>query len=148
MRVQQTSPQQAATLDNLWADAAYAALRDGRSHSQNAELLQRTLDGLVSCMQQEVAALPAEAMCSQDLPTLQNGIQRVGAMVQAEKLAGQGVSYALEFTQPDKSGAQNKPVLYGCNQIILAAGLIGFILGIWSVYLGLPTRLLRSRRAA
>ena len=148
MRVQQASTQQAAVLDSLWVDAAYAALSDGRSHSQNAALLQRTLDGLVSCLQQSVTELPAQAMCSQDISTIQAGIQRVGAMVQAEKLAGQGVSPALEYTLPDKSGDQNTPVLYGRNQIMLAAMAIGFILGIWSVHLGLPERLKRNRRAA
>jgi capsular polysaccharide biosynthesis protein len=148
MRVQRAAPQQAAVLAGLWADAAYAALSDGRSHSQNAELLQRNMDGLVSCMQQAVAELPAQVMCSQDLTTIQNGIQQVGAKLQAEKLAGQGVSSALEFTQPAKSGEQNNPVIYGRNQVMLAAAVIGFILGIWSVYLGFPDRLARSRRAA
>jgi len=148
MRVRQGTPQQAAVLAGLWGDAAYATLSDGRSHSQNAELLQRNLDGLVSCLQQTVSALPAQAMCSQDLLFIQNGIKQVGAQLQVEKLAGQGISPALEFTQPDKSGAQNSPVIYGRNQMVLAALVIGFILGIWSVYLGFPGRLARNRRAA
>jgi hypothetical protein len=148
LRVRQSTPQKAAALAGLWGDAAYAALSDGRSHSQNAELLQRNLDGWVSCLQQSVAQLPAQALCSQDLPAIQNGIKRVGASLQAEKLAGQGVSPALEFTLPDKSGEQDSPVIYGRNQIMLAAAVTGFILGIWSVYLGFPERLARSRRAA
>jgi capsular polysaccharide biosynthesis protein len=148
MRVRQGTPQQAAALAGLWGDAAYAALNDGRSHSQNAELLQRNLDGLVSCMQQAVSALPAQSLCSQDLPVIQSGIKQVGARLQAEKMAGQGVSPALEFTQPDNSGEQSSPVIYGRNQVMLAAAVIGFILGIWSVYLGFPERLARSRRAA
>jgi hypothetical protein len=98
-------------------------------------------------MQQAVAVLPAQVMCSQDLLTLQDGIQRVGARLQVEKLSGQGISPALEFTQPDKSGEQLTPVQYGRNQIMLASGLVGFLLGIWSVYLGFPDRLMRSRRA-
>ena len=144
----QSTPQQAAALAGLWGDAAYAALRDGRSHSQTAQLLQRSLDGLVSCMQQAVAELPAQVMCSQDLPAIQDGIKQVGTQFQAEKLAGQGISSALEFTQADKSGEQSRPVIYGRNQMILAAALIGFILGIWSVYLDFPERLARSGRAA
>jgi len=147
MRVRRGNPQEAATLAGLWADAAYAALRDGWSHAQNAELLQRYLDGLVSCMQQAVAVLPAQVMCSQDLLTVQDGIQRGGARLLMEKLACQGISPALEFTQPDKSGEQFTPVQYGRNQIMLASGLVGFLLGIWSVYLGFPERLMRSRRA-
>ena len=148
MRVRQGTPQEAATLTDLWADAAFAALSDGRSHSQNAEMLQRYLDGLVSCMQQAVAELPAQAMCSQDLVTIQDGIHQVGVKLQAEKLAGQGISPALEFTQPDKSGVQSNPVQYGRNLMMLAAAVIGFFLGIWSKYLGFPERLARSRRAA
>jgi capsular polysaccharide biosynthesis protein len=147
MRVRRGTPQEAATLAGLWADTAYTTLRDGWSHAQNAELLQRYLDGLVSCMQQEVAELPAQAMCSQDLRSIQNGILQVGARLQVEKLAGQGISPALEFTQPDKSGEQFSPVQYGRNQIMLASGLVGFILGIWSVYLGFPERLKRSGSA-
>jgi hypothetical protein len=148
MRVRQASPRQAAALAGLWGDAAYAALTDGRSHAQNAELLQRNLDGLVSCMQQSVSELPAQALCTQDLPVIQDGIKQVGAKLQVEKSAGQGISSALEFTQPDKSGEQNSPVIYGRNQVVLAAVLIGFILGMWSVYLGFPGRLVRSGRAA
>ena len=148
LRVRQATPQQAAALAGLWGDAAYTALTDDRSHSFNAEMYQRNLDGLVSCLQQAVAELPAQALCSQDLPAIQAGIQQVGAEVQAEKLAGQGISPALEFTQPDKSGQQSSPVIYGRNQTMLAAALIGFILGIWSVYLGFPDRLVRIRRAA
>ncbi len=148
MRVRQGTPQQAAALAGLWGDAAYAALTEDRSHSLNAEMLQRNLDGLVSCLQQSVAELPAQAMCSQDLSAIQDAIKQVGARVQAEKLAGQGISPALEFTQPDKSGQQNSPVIYGRNQMVLAAGVIGFILGIWSIYLGFPERLARIRRAA
>ncbi len=147
LRVRQGTPQEAAALDGLWADAAYTALRDGWSHAQNAELLQRYQDGLVSCMQQAVAVLPAQAMCSQDLLTIQNGIQQVGARLQVEKLASQGISPALEFTLPDKSGEQFTPVQYGRNLIMLASALVGFLLGIWSVYLGFPARLVRSRRA-
>lgn len=148
LRVRRESSQEAVLLSGLWADAAYTALSDSRSHSQNAEMLQRYLDGYVSCMQQAVAELPAQAMCSQDFTAIQDGIRQVGARLQEEKLAGQGISPALEFTQPDKSGEQSQPVQYGRNQMMLAAALIGFILGIWSVYLGIPARLARSRRAA
>jgi uncharacterized protein involved in exopolysaccharide biosynthesis len=147
MRVRQSTPQQAAALAGLWGDAAYAALTDYRSHSLNAAMLQRNLDGLVSCLQQSVAELPAQAMCSQDFPVIQDGIKQVGASLQAEQLAGQGISPALEFTQPDNSGQQSRPVIYGRNQMVLAAAVIGFILGIWSVYLGFPDRLARARRA-
>jgi hypothetical protein len=146
--VRRESSPEATLLVGLWTDAAYAALSDSRSHSQNAEMLQRYLDGYVSCMQQAVTELPAQAMCSQDFTAIQDGIRQVGARLQAEKLAGQGISPALEFTYPDKATELSQPVQYGRNQIMLAAAVIGFVLGIWSVNLGIPARLARSRRAA
>ncbi len=150
LRVRRPSPQQAQALAGLWAQAAYTSLGDDRSHAQQAAMLQRYLDGLVSCLEQSVNAPPAQSLCSPDFSALQNNIKEGGSRLQAEKLAAQGISLALEFTRPEPTGTPARLAQYGRNQMVLAAALIGFVLGVWGVSLGVPARItwwLRGRRA-
>ncbi len=146
LRVRDRDPQAAAQLANRWAQAAYSALTDAHSHALAADRLIRIQDSLQSCLEQSVASGPVQAVCAlNNLDTIQTDLVDMGAVLQQEQLASQGILPYTTFALTGTAEPPTSPAIYRQGQMVLAGALIGLVLAIWGVYLRLPARLARRK---
>lgn len=145
MHVRLSDPQAAARLSGLWSEEAYAMLSSALDHATTASKVQKYMDGLVSCLQQTVVTQPDQALCDQDLAKIQQDLLAAGKELHQEQLASQGVLPALRFDEPAKPLVPTSPVQGGRNQLVLAGAIIGFLLGVMSLYLDIPRYFFRKQ---
>jgi hypothetical protein len=79
------------------------------------------------------------------LVKIQQDLLAAGKALHQEQLASQGVLPALRFDEPAKPAVPTSPVQNGRNQLVLAGASIGFLLGVLSLYLGIPGYLFRKQ---
>jgi hypothetical protein len=148
MRLRHPDPYTAEILVGIWADATVEALNLSLGHAREAAALQRHLDGLSNCLVQSISIASGSALCTLSLGELQGEIQKTSLIIQKEKLASSGISQALSFSQPERAGIPQFPVQNGRGQLMIAGGMIGLLIGIWSVQIRIPERLFWKSRAA
>lgn len=147
LTVRQAQPQAAADLVNLWAEEAYRATQTALAHAQNASSLQRHLDGLVSCYQQSVVTEPAQALCGLTLQELRLQVSQTGDVVQAERMAGQGLLPGLMPAEPQLAQVPLRPARLGQAALVLAGGLVGLLVSLLTLAMSWPERWTKVRRA-
>ncbi len=146
LRVRDPNPQAAAGLANQWAQAAYSTLSDAHSHALAADRLIRLQNSLQSCLEQSVASGPVQAVCAlNNLDTIQADLADMGATLQQEQLASQGILAYTSFALTGKAEPPASPAIYHQGQMMLAGALIGLVLAVWGIYLQIPARLARRK---
>lgn len=148
LRVQWEDPQQAAWLVNRWSMLAVAELKAAEYHALSAELLQRRLDSLSSCLAESIAEPPAPALCPSNLQQLQLEIQQTGQLLLDEQKAARGFFPGLSTIPPEPAEIPAHPIQFERRILVVAGCLLGLLLAIFLLSFQIPNRLKlhRSRR--
>jgi len=139
LRIRDSNPQVAQTVANFWADRVFAALKADNQHARLADSLTQQLNVLSLCMQQIYLPDSLSSLCTSTSPTdISTKYQQVLGELNNEQLASGGLASWVLFDLKQKAVLPTQPVSYNVNTMVLAGGLIGFILGIWMVVGRLP----------
>lgn len=149
VRVRFTDAQVAAELANLWAEQGYAQLMEAQKHTEQAESLRRSMEGLESCLQNMAVVEPASTQCAwPSQAEVQRELQSLGQRHLQEKQASRGLIPALTFSMGEKALPNPQPVVYDRNTLILAGAILGLVISIILLSSGLVDRLLRVPKPA
>ena len=139
LRIRNSSPVEAQTLVNLWADQAYEVLKTDSLHAQQADALDQQLAILSMCIQQVYLPGNPDSLCKNtNLADFSTQYHKVSDTLHTERLASGGLPSWVLFDLKQKADLPTQPVTYGTNTLVLAGGLIGFILALWVVAGKLP----------
>ena len=130
--VQSTDPVKAARLANLWVNAADADLRAAQTHYTHFLNLQTQRDAIQKCFAgpdfPQANACAGTAFASQaGLESYQSNLDQ---QIQSELAAGESIDPALSFSFTQPAQPPSMAFLYNTALVILAGGLIGFLLGL------------------
>lgn len=145
LRVRHTDPVFAGRIASIWVEEGQAILLDSYEHALQADSLNRYLRSLENCLAVAAASEPSHALCSQArFSEIQADLAEAGAALYQERIASRGLFVGLTIGPADAAVIGERPVLYGQNQLVLAGGLLGMLLGVGLVELGSLAR--RTRR--
>lgn len=134
VRVRATNPHTADRLAAIYAGEGRALLLQSYQHSLAADRLDRYMRALEDCLSQSAASETANVACSRPhFADIQADLQKAGAAYDQERLAGGDLSSGLLIGPSGVAYPAGKPVLFTLNQMVLAGGLIGLLVGIWLV---------------
>ncbi len=146
MRLRDHDPTLATELVNLWAETAYYTLTQAQKHALAAYQIQRQLDGWLACLPGYVTPTPGPAApqtslipawnenCKNYSPeVIEAAIARLSAARLAEQNKSLGLAPFIEFSFPEKASIPDRPVVYGRGILVLAGGIIGFLLAVWAL---------------
>jgi len=149
LRLRFSNPRDAAALANIWVEQAYAQLLEASKHSEQAEGLRRTLEGLENCLQNMAVVEPSTAQCGwPSQADLQRELQSLGERYIQEKQAVRGLIPALMFTKGEEAVADPRPAANDRNGMVLAGALLGLVAAVVLVAAGLVERLSERLRHA
>lgn len=135
-------PQTASALANIWAEVAMDFLQQAHQHALQIQALDGYLNFLAICLQGPAEGEQYPESCNDlDPAAIPEEIQETSIRLEQELAASHAVFPALIFDVSSKALPPAEPVQYGRNRLVLAGGLIGFILGIFLVNTSLPQRL-------
>ena len=138
-------PQRAAALVNLWAEETLAGLQEAHTYALQAQALRSYLNLLNTCGQADNAQLP-EACNSLNLSSVPQDVQAASQELESALAGSQGLFPALIFDLASQASVPTVPVQFGRNSLVLAGGLIGFLIGVIVVNTDLPVRLKEGLR--
>ena len=142
LRLRFSNPQDAAALANIWIEKAYGQLVEAARHSEQAEGLRRSLEGLESCLQHMAVVEPSTAQCNwQSQGELQRELQALGERYLAEKQAARGLIPAVSFTMSETAVPNPQPAANDRNSMVLAGALLGFVFAAAALAGGLVERI-------
>ncbi len=143
LRVRHTDPVFAGRIASIWVDEGQAILLDSYEHALRADSLNRSLRSLENCLAVTAASEPSHALCSRArFSEIQADLAEAGAALYQERIASRGLFAGLTIGPADAAVVGERPVLYRQNQLVLAGGLLGMLLGI-----GLVESVSLARRA-
>lgn len=145
LRFQSPDRDLASSVVELWAAHAYEKLSSLLAHSLEAQSHYRQLIFLNACYRYALIADPARPI----LPPAYQGVcnnssagkihfEQIAIMrLFAEELRlSRGMNPYFVVDIPDSTAIQVYPTAYNRNLMVLACGLIGFVVGIWLINLG------------
>jgi capsular polysaccharide biosynthesis protein len=137
LRVRDRDPRLAATVANLWAEKAYAALVDFQQHAVKARALREYLAGMSACpMPPANINPPPPSLCGNGTPAeIQQAIAAVTTQIEAETIASNALSAALTFSLGRKASVPVTPVAYRGSLLLTGGALLGCAAGIAAVSL-------------
>ncbi len=130
-----------------WSSLAISALDEAARHVFTADILERYLASLTSCVQSLPSAGSGTEIC--DLPSLdevQRTIQDVGVQLREERAASRSLVPGVRYWLSQTARLTGQPVQYARKALLLGGALIGFILGLWLLHLRLPEQKFRRKR--
>jgi hypothetical protein len=132
LTVRNTNAQAAADIANIWAERAFAALKDAHDHAVYGHILWKYLMSMEYCL----AAPPVEpippSICNHgSLEDITKNIQVVQNMMAPELQASNGIIPALSIAFSQRASLPVSPVEYQQNLLVIAGALIGLILGVF-----------------
>lgn len=137
LRIRHTDPAFAGRIANIWIEQGQAILLDSYQHALQTDSLNRYLRTLESCLAVTAASEPSHALCSRyRFSEIQADLAEAGQALYQERLASRGLFAALTIGPADAAVVGETPVLYRQNQLVLAGGLLGMLLGIGLVQFG------------
>ena len=150
--IRDPDPQTAAALANLFARQGLATLAEAHGHALQARSLQLYLESLQACLPStgtpEAAAGEGSSsdLCSQmSSQGIADELRAANESLHQEMLASQGVLPYTVFNLSQEATPPESPAQFGRNTLVLAGGMIGFILGVIAVNLRLPQRITEFR---
>jgi uncharacterized protein involved in exopolysaccharide biosynthesis len=149
LRIRHSDPETASILANLWIEEAHSILTQASRHAQQADQIRRYLTSLENCMQDSSVQTDLAFPCSlQSANSIQAEIFALTPQLASEINASLGLWPAVTIGPGEIAQIPNKPTLRGLNTLILAGGLIGFVLGIWAIGIDLPGQIRLRRQYA
>ncbi len=147
LQLRARDPRTAAILTNLWADEANRQLEEARQHAIQAYHLHQYLTSLESCLSSHLASGPSQALCN---TTTQDGLQKemaqIGTALQQETALAGAILPSLTFELVKRADIPTQPAEFQINTLVLAGGLIGFVLAIWITNTRWVMRLVKGNR--
>jgi hypothetical protein len=140
LRVSNTDREIAHRLVSWWAEAGYHGLLDALNHANLALVLQKQFDGFFSCMSETNSIQPDQAICPTSVTETRQTMDRLGSDIQQERASSLGISPALRFTKPRVDILSTSPTRFSTGSLTLGGSVVGFIMGITSLYAGFPVR--------
>jgi len=129
MIVRHPDPVVAMALANFWGETAREVLENAESHSLQVGLLQQKQDVWMICLQPVEDDQPAPSICSRSSQAeIKAEIDMLSEQLQEEKLAAHGLVNGTQVAFTSHAQFPAAPELRGRNALVLAGGLIGFLL--------------------
>ena len=126
--VRHEDPQKAARLANIWVKRGYEALLEAHKHALRVYSLNYYVKGLTECL---TAKADLQGICQQtSLVEIDQELKKAEAELSSETQASKGITPAMLFDLPRQAEIPQSPVLYGTQGLILAGGLLGFLVGL------------------
>ena len=130
IRAQHPEPRKAADIANLWAGIAMDNLEVAYSHAIQAELIDRQLVSLQSCLQYLTVAEPVHGLCRpENLVFIQSGFNDLSEKLLIERRLSQGISPSVQFSWTERATIPDKPVRFGENLVTFSGAILGLIAG-------------------
>ncbi|MBE0696353.1 MAG: hypothetical protein IH586_05470 [Anaerolineaceae bacterium] len=144
LRVRSTDLQTAEQITNLWVEEGQAQLLESYQHTIQAEQISTYIQSMESCLGKSVTGEPSTALCTRyRFADIQDDLQKAGKALAQERKAALGLFSGLRIGPAGSVSISKSPVAYGRNQLVLAGGLIGLLVGFWLLNLGVPARWLK-----
>jgi len=142
LRVQHRNPQAALALTDRWSDLALRALESASLHALQVDVMERYLDGLTVCLQQQTFGGVEINPCPiQNLSTLQAEIAATGEQLLSARANARGIISGIRFTLTQPAALLPEPVQFQRSTYLLAGALMGLVLALMAIHLRLPDRL-------
>lgn len=142
LRVQHRNPQAALALADHWSDLALRALETASLSALQADHLERYLDGLTTCLQQQPISGVENVVCPfQNSQQIQAEITRTGERILTARANARGLIPGMRFTLTRPAVLLPEPVQFQRSNYLLAGALIGLIGALAAIHLRLPERL-------
>jgi len=126
--VRHEDPEKAAGLANIWAQRGFEALQEAQVHALRVYTLNYQLKGLTECL---TAQADIQGICQQtSLADLDQALKNVEAELATEVQATNGLAPAVMFDLSRLADVPQAPVLYATQGLVLAGGLLGFLIGL------------------
>jgi hypothetical protein len=134
VRVRHADPRAAEAIAAIWLRLAGEEIQRAYLQAVQADGLERYLEGMEGCLARAVVSLPSYGLCSQlNLAKIQAEIQNSGAALTAARLSSRGLSSSLSIDQAEMDLIPARAVSNQRAQMVLAGGLLGFLLGLWAL---------------
>lgn len=144
LRVQHRNPQAALSLADRWSDLAMRALETASLSALHADHLERYLDGLTGCLQQQSISGVERVGCPyQNSQQIEAEIRKTGEQILKARAEARGLIPGLRFTLNQPAVLLPKPVQFQRTTYLLAGALLGLITALVALHLRLPERLLK-----
>ncbi len=142
LRVQHQNPQAALELTDRWSELALRALETTSFYALQAEQLERYLDSLTTCLQQQTTAgVEINACPIHNLQEVQTEIAQTGEAILNARTNARGLIPGIRFALTQPAALLPEPVQFQRSAYLLAGALIGLILALFAIHFRLPERL-------
>ncbi|GIV63573.1 MAG: hypothetical protein KatS3mg045_0912 [Bellilinea sp.] len=142
LRVQHRNPQAALELTDRWSELALRALESASLSALHAEQLERYLDGLTVCLQQQTSGGMEIHPCPfKDLQQLQTEITKTGEAIQNARANARGLIPGIRFVLTQPAALLPEPVQFQRSTYLLAGALAGLVAALFAIHFRLPKRL-------
>jgi len=142
LRVQHPNPQAALELTDRWSELALRALESASQNALQADHLERYLDGLTTCLQQQTSGgVEIHACPFQDLQQLQTEINKTGEEILKSRVNARGLIPGIRFALTQPAELLPEPVQFQRSTGLLAGALIGLVAALFVIHFRLPERL-------
>jgi len=126
--VRHESPEKAAGLANIWAQRGFEALQEAQTHAVRVYTLNYELKSLAECL---TAQADIQGICQQtSLAELDQTLKKVETELGTEVQGSKGLVPAVMFDLSRLADVPESPVLYATQGLVLAGGLLGFLVGL------------------
>ncbi len=146
MYIRDRDPVLAAAMVDLWAVIAYQTLTQAQEHALRAYQIQRQMEGWLACLPgyvtptpepltQQISLVPAwnENCLNYSPEAIEASLARLSNTLLTQEGASLGLAPFVEFTPPEKALVPGRPVLYDRGTLVLAGGIVGFLLAVWAL---------------
>ncbi len=146
LRVQHRNPQAALALTDHWSDLALRALETASFYALQADHLERYLDSLTICLnQQAIRGVEISACPFQNLQQIEAEIVQTGEKILTAREKARGLIPGIRFTLTQPAALLPEPVQFQRSAYLLAGALIGLVLALFAIHFRLPERLSKRR---
>ncbi len=146
LRVEARDPQAAVEIASRWSQLALAKLDDASLHVIAADILQRSIANLSTCIEQLPSAGSDPENCAHlSFAGIQILIQESGKQLRQENADSLGLIPGIRYWISQTPMTPTQPVQYNRKYLLLGGSLIGFVTGLWLLHLRLPDRIGRSK---
>ena len=146
LRILHDNPSTASDLANIWANQSFRRLEEAYRHAVSAESLLRKADGLGGCLGQAAFIEPGQPLCGYlNFSELQNELEITSSAAQVERSAAMGLSTAMTYALGDPADPQVQPVRNSRAILLLAGTLIGLVVGVFTISIAIPQKILHRR---
>lgn len=136
--VQNQDPNIAAEAANFWLDLSIQALDEAHSHSVKVVEISTKINILSNCSSQTQTS----SICSSIPDNIQilQEIENLTPELALEERASKGITIFFSFEKGDLAKVPVRPVVFGRNNLVMIATILGLLVGVWITFSGYGLR--------